>query len=318
MTAPGQRRPIVVGIVGDSAAGKTTLTAGLVRAIGPERVTVLCTDDYHRYDRTQREENGITPLHPDCNYIDILTQHMLLLRSGEPILKPVYNHKTGTFDAPVYTLPREFIVAEGLHGFSTEALRLCFDIKIYLAPPEEIRRRWKVKRDTTKRGYTPEQVLDQLERREQDSANFIRPQKVHADIVVRFQPSSTDGDDAHLDAHLTLYASLAHPDLQALVAAVDGSPPALRLEVAREANRLAEILDIAGTATDAEVSAMEKFLQDQMGLVGVPKPEEIGVFPDGISSCHSRPLALTQLLIAYQLLRFHHTRADELMPAGIA
>jgi phosphoribulokinase len=32
-------RPILLGIVGDSAAGKTTLTRGLVRILGEEQVT---------------------------------------------------------------------------------------------------------------------------------------------------------------------------------------------------------------------------------------------------------------------------------------
>ena len=51
MTTTERPRPIMLGVVGDSAAGKTTLTAGLVRALGAERVSVICTDDYHRYDR---------------------------------------------------------------------------------------------------------------------------------------------------------------------------------------------------------------------------------------------------------------------------
>jgi phosphoribulokinase len=208
----------MLGVVGDSAAGKTTLAAGLVRALGAERVSVICTDDYHRYDRAQRAERGITPLHPACNYLDILAQHLRLLYAGEPILKPVYNHCTGTFDPPVYLEPREFVIAEGLHGFSNAALRECFDIKVYLDPPEELRRRWKVQRDTGKRGYTVEQVLAELERRESDSAQFIRPQKAYADIVVRFQPPATPTDDAHLDAHLVLYGSLIHPDLSGVVA----------------------------------------------------------------------------------------------------
>ena len=36
---PTGRRPVMVAIAGDSAAGKTTLTAGLVAALGPDRVT---------------------------------------------------------------------------------------------------------------------------------------------------------------------------------------------------------------------------------------------------------------------------------------
>ncbi len=69
-------RPIILGVVGDSAAGKTTLTRGLVRVLGEDNVTHVCIDDYHRYDRRQRAERNITPLHPDCNYMDIMAQHL--------------------------------------------------------------------------------------------------------------------------------------------------------------------------------------------------------------------------------------------------
>ncbi|WP_310488135.1 zeta toxin family protein, partial [Chamaesiphon sp. VAR_69_metabat_338] len=62
-------RPIILGIVGDSAAGKTTLTRGIAQILGTENVTVIGTDDYHRYDRQQRAELNITALHPDCNYL---------------------------------------------------------------------------------------------------------------------------------------------------------------------------------------------------------------------------------------------------------
>lgn len=55
-------RPIILGIVGGSAAGKTTLTRGIAQVLGEENVTVICTDDYHRYDRAQRAEMGISAL----------------------------------------------------------------------------------------------------------------------------------------------------------------------------------------------------------------------------------------------------------------
>jgi len=41
------QRPIILGIVGDSAAGKTTLSRGIAQVLGLDRVAVLCTDDYH-------------------------------------------------------------------------------------------------------------------------------------------------------------------------------------------------------------------------------------------------------------------------------
>ena len=77
-------RPVILGVVGDSAAGKTTLTRGLVRALGEGAVAHSSTDDYHKFDRRRRAELGITPLHPDCNYIDIMAQHLSLVRAGEP------------------------------------------------------------------------------------------------------------------------------------------------------------------------------------------------------------------------------------------
>ena len=93
-------RSIVLGVVGDSAAGKTTLTRGLVRVLGEESVTHICVDDYHRYDRRQRAERNITPLHPDCNYLDILAQHLRHLRANEAIMKPTYGHTDGKFGPP--------------------------------------------------------------------------------------------------------------------------------------------------------------------------------------------------------------------------
>ncbi len=53
-----RERPILIGIVGDSAAGKTTISSGLVKLLGPEQVTHICTDDYHKYDRKERAANG--------------------------------------------------------------------------------------------------------------------------------------------------------------------------------------------------------------------------------------------------------------------
>lgn len=127
-------RPIVLGFVGDSAAGKTTLTKGIAQVLGQDDVTVICTDDYHRYDRHQRAELGISALHPDCNYLDIMEQHFALLRAGQPILKPIYNHHTGEFDPPEYIKPSKFVVLEGLLGYTTREMREHYDVKVYLAP----------------------------------------------------------------------------------------------------------------------------------------------------------------------------------------
>ena len=208
-------RPIILGIVGDSASGKTTLSKGLVRLLGEDVVTHICTDDYHKYDRKQRAERAITPLNPDCNYLDIMAAHLNDLRAGSPILKPVYQHKDGTFGPLVYVEPDPFAVVEGLLGYYTPEMREAYDVRVYLDPPESLRRKWKVDRDCAKRGYTTDQVLDDLDRREPDSAAYIRPQRAHADMVVCRQPNPDD--PFVLDAVLTLRDSLPHPDLSPFV-----------------------------------------------------------------------------------------------------
>src|SRR5689334_21940793 len=131
--------PIILGIVGDSAAGKTTLTAGIAAIMGADRVATICTDDYHRYSRQERQKRGITALHPDCNYVDILEQHLALLRQGKPILKPVYDHHDGSLAAPDYIEPKPYIIVEGLLGYHSRAMRDCYDVKIYLDPQEDLR-----------------------------------------------------------------------------------------------------------------------------------------------------------------------------------
>ena len=82
-------RPIILGIVGDSATGKTTLSSGVAKILSEERCTTICTDDYHRYSRSERHELGISALDPRANYVDILEQHLQLLRRGGKLLKLV-------------------------------------------------------------------------------------------------------------------------------------------------------------------------------------------------------------------------------------
>src|SRR5207248_8629288 len=53
---PGPRRPVMLAIAGDSAAGKTTLARGIAETLGADRATARSVDDYHRYDRAQRRD----------------------------------------------------------------------------------------------------------------------------------------------------------------------------------------------------------------------------------------------------------------------
>jgi phosphoribulokinase len=304
-------RPFMLGIAGDSGAGKTTLSSGIARLLGVERTTNICVDDYHKYDRKQRKELGITPLNPECNYMDIMEQHVRLLSEGEPILKPVYNHTTGTFDPPVYVpapraveeggrlIPR-VVVLEGLLTFYSPALRGRYHLMVYLDPEEELRREWKVKRDVAKRGYTPEEVIADIERRMPDSRAFIWPQKEHADIVVRFyRPPGYDPENpSTLNVRITLKHTLPRLDLSEVLHSAYEDEALIRLETRKEA----DILDITGNISPEHAQAFERIIWDHLGPHAAHfDPSLVGTFWD--KAGQSYPLALTQLIIAYYLVK---------------
>ena len=304
------QRRIILGIVGDSAAGKTTLTKGIAQVIGKDKVTVICTDDYHRYDRKQRSEIGITALNPDCNYMDIMQQHLSLLRSGQPILKPIYNHDTGGFDPPEYIKPTQFVIVEGLLGYHTRGARDCYDVKVYLAPPESLRSNWKVKRDTRKRGYTDEQVLAALKKREPDSEAFIRPQRQWSDVVVSFYPpDEQNGDNGHLNVRLVMRPTIPHPDLTRILESKHlHSQSPIRLGLDRDMNKPVDVLEIDGHATKEQVRDIEKTLCSEVPslehVCRIGSEVEIGkVTGTTGETLQSFPLAITQLLIAYHMLK---------------
>jgi phosphoribulokinase len=299
---PVQRRPVILAIAGDSAAGKTTLAGGIVEVLGPERMTRICTDDYHRYDREARARLGITPLHPECNYLDIVEQHLRLLANGEPILKPVYDHRTGTLAPPVYVEPREFVVVEGLLPLATKAMRDCIDVKVYLDPDEDLRRAWKLRRDCADRGYEPSGVLAELERREPDAAAFIRPQSAHADLVVRFFRHPEDHNPSEpLHVRLVLRPTLPHPDLESIAPATCSDGP-IRLRLDRDRGKPADVLEISADCPPATARAVEEAIWQRMSPDGTLRRDRLGWHDGPGGGRRSEALALVQLLIVYHLV----------------
>jgi phosphoribulokinase len=296
-------RSIVVGVAGDSGAGKTTVTRGLVRVLGDTHVTHVSADDYHRYDRRRRAELGVTPLHPDSNHLDILTQHLVHLRRGEPVLKPVYSHQDGTFQAPVYVRPAKFLVVEGLLNLHTETLRSLHDVRVMLTPPEALRRAWKLKRDCTRRGYTTDEVLAELDRRQADAAQFVIPQREHADLVVAFRGGGAAGP-AHLDADVILRDTLPHPDLSPLLGDGRAGGPGL---VKREHEWL---LRIPGDLDAGHAAELEEAIWERMSFANHLRIRRLGEFTVGTDLHRSDSLALVQLLILYHAVSARAAQAS--------
>lgn len=297
-------QPIFLGVVGDSAAGKSTLASGIAAILGRDRVAILQADDYHRHSRAERRRQGLTALAPAANHLDILEQHLCLLRRGQPVLKPVYDHGGGTLRPPERLEPKPFVIVEGLLAYHSRTMRDCFDVKVFVEPDEGLRHRWKLARDCAERGYQADEVRASLQRREADAADHVRPQRGFADIVVRFTPP--DGDDgesgAGLNARHLLRPTLPHPDLGPVLDA--GGKGGFHLALARDADgKPVDMLDISGRIEPRRAKAVEDLLWSL-----IPEASHLraplGRFTDfSGQAATSHSLALSQLLITYHLVK---------------
>jgi phosphoribulokinase len=219
-------------------------------------------------------------------------------------LKPIYNHNTGDFDAPEYIEAKEYIILEGLLGYTNRAMRSCYDAKVYLEPVEDLRMQWKIQRDTSKRGYTVKQVKASLAKRVDDSINFIQPQRMFADMVVRFHPPQGQSKEtgAHLNVRHTLRPTLPHPHLSPILDA--GIKNGFRLELARDIDgKPVDVLEISGGINYKRAKSMEDLLWNLIPEAQHLR-ENVGEYTDNKNkSAISHPLALSQLMITYHMVK---------------
>jgi uridine kinase len=181
------RRPFAIGIAGDSASGKHTLAESIAQLTGVENTVRLHGDDYHRWPRGHEAWKEQTHLNPSSNYFRQPVEHINELKLGVTIEKSTYDHNTGQFTNPEPVEPRRVILFEGLHPFVFQRMRDAFEIKVFLDTDEALRRYWKVSRDTAQRGYTPDKVNEEIQRRLEDSERYVRPQSKFANWVIRYR-----------------------------------------------------------------------------------------------------------------------------------
>jgi phosphoribulokinase len=296
--------PVLLGIAGDSASGKSTLSRGIEYILGVSRVSRVCTDDYHRYDRARRAELGVTPLSPEANRMDLMANHLRALAAGKPVTKPVYDHHTGTFGPDQMVDPSEIVIVEGLLPLSDRGTRDAIDVAVFLEPQEVLRRRWKLERDVFERGYSPAQVVEELKRREPDAAEHVRPQRDFADIIVRFHRRAEAEDDEHLSARLSLRPTLPHPALRELVGSLQrrGLEP-IRWSSGTDPRGPVSVLDVDGNCPPPLGSELEDVVWSTLHPDDRLQRDRIGVLrhPEG-GETRSEALALSQLLIVSHLV----------------
>lgn len=182
------RKPFVVGVAGDSGAGKDTFADAITGLFGEHSVVKLSGDDYHLWDRQKPMWQVMTHLNPMANDLEGFCSDLVSLCDGKSVISRHYDHQSGRMSKPFQIDSNDFIIASGLHALYLPILRECFNLRIYLEIDEDLRRHFKLKRDVQQRGHSVERVLDSFEKREQDSGKFIRPQSIYADLILSLQP----------------------------------------------------------------------------------------------------------------------------------
>jgi len=199
-------KPVVIGIAADSGCGKSTFMRRLTAIFGGESklldigretntlvsdvTTVICLDDYHKWDRTGRKSNpewpdGITALHADCQKWDKMAADVTDLKAGKTVSKPIYNHITGELDPDEEVSPTPIVIFEGLHPMYDDRVNEALDLSVYLDITDEVKFAWKAQRDIAERGATMEDVQAAIDARKPDFAAYVEPQKSKADIVIQ-------------------------------------------------------------------------------------------------------------------------------------
>eukprot|EP01098_Paradermamoeba_levis_P013099 TRINITY_DN5890_c0_g1_i1.p1 TRINITY_DN5890_c0_g1~~TRINITY_DN5890_c0_g1_i1.p1 ORF type:complete len:240 (+),score=60.23 TRINITY_DN5890_c0_g1_i1:100-819(+) len=199
---PSERRPsndedgpLVIGVCGGSAGGKTTVCKTIIGRLENKRAIILSQDSFYKVLSAEERANvaNFDFDHPDAFDWPLICDCFRSLRSGKPFSVPIYDfctHSRKLEKHDVYGV--DVILFEGIHVFHSSELRELLDIKIFVDEDADTRLMRRIIRDVQERGRDLNGILDQYERFVKPAfETWILPSKKHADIIVPRGASNT-------------------------------------------------------------------------------------------------------------------------------
>ncbi|MDD6237252.1 MAG: uridine kinase, partial [Clostridiales bacterium] len=189
-----------IGIAGDSGAGKSKLLEKIERLFGSGKdILFIEGDGDHRWARNDENWEQFTALDPQANFLYRQAEDIKRLKRGNHVLRSEYDHDSGTFTAKKRVDTKKYIVLCGLHSLYLPSLRDELDLKIFMDTDNKLRNYWKIQRDTSKRGYSKEKIVEQINKRMPDAEKYIYPQKQYADLIITYFDKTLS--DCYVDNH---------------------------------------------------------------------------------------------------------------------
>jgi uridine kinase len=181
-------RPIVVGIAGGTASGKTTVARKVHQALAGLPVAFIDQDSYYKdlSDIPLAERREVNFDHPDAFDTDLLVNHLRALKQGVAIDKPVYDFVTSTRKQETKSVqPGDLVLIEGILVLHMEPIRNELDVRIFVDAEDDVRIIRRLMRDIKERGRDFDHVVSQYFRHVRPMhMGFVEPSKRHADIIL--------------------------------------------------------------------------------------------------------------------------------------
>ncbi|MBK7895299.1 MAG: uridine kinase [Candidatus Promineifilaceae bacterium] len=185
---PEPKRPIVFGVAGGTASGKTTVARAILEAVGASQIAYVPHDAYYRdqpklslEERSQQNYD-----HPNSLETRLMVKHIKQLLVGKSANVPVYDFTTHRrTEQTVLVEPAPIILVDGILIFTKRRLRELMDIKVYVDTDADVRFIRRLQRDMDERGRSlPSVVTQYLETVRPMHLKFVEPSKRFADVII--------------------------------------------------------------------------------------------------------------------------------------
>lgn len=181
-------KPILIGIAGGSASGKTSIARKIKETFQVQSVSIIREDDYYKdqSELTMEQRVKTNYDHPLAFDTDLMIHHLKCLMMGQSIDKPTYDFTIHTRSDKVEKIPySDVIIVEGLFVLENAKLRDLLDIKIFVDTASDVRFIRRLIRDVNERERTLESVVNQyMNVVRVMHEQFIEPTKKNADLII--------------------------------------------------------------------------------------------------------------------------------------